>query len=150
MECSVKSEAYGHGSVEVSETFLRAGARWFGVASIAEAEMLRKTSLKLDMDRENPRILLMSDATNENIKKIVSLNLDPVVWNHEQIISISNFAKSEGVEVRAHLKVDTGMGRLGINMDNHHSIFQKSYFIQILKGRTSVILIVRYNARKVI
>ena len=112
--CSVNSEAYGHGSVEVSETFLRAGARWFGVASIAEAEMLRKTSLKLDMDRENPRILLMSDATNENIKKIVSLNLDPVVWNHEQIISISNFAKSEGLEIRAHLKVDTGMNRLGI------------------------------------
>ena len=113
--CVVKSEAYGHGSIEVSDVFRRAGARWFGVASIAEAEMLRKTSLKFDKNEEYPRILLMSDTTNENAQKIVSLNLDPVVWNHEQLVSISSFAKLEGLEIRVHIKVDTGMNRLGIN-----------------------------------
>ncbi|MED5578452.1 MAG: alanine racemase [Nitrospinota bacterium] len=112
--CVVKSEAYGHGAIEVSSLFREAGANWFGVASITEAEMLRKTSLQLEKGKEFPRILLMSDATQRNAEKIVSLNLDPVVWNHEQLASISNFAKSEGLEVRAHLKVDTGMNRLGI------------------------------------
>ena len=112
--CAVKSEAYGHGSIEASQVFRKAGARWFGVASISEAEMLRKTSLKFEEKAENPRILLMSDATKRNAQKIVSLRLDPVVWTHQQLSAISDYAKSEGVKIRIHLKVDTGMNRLGI------------------------------------
>ena len=112
--CAVKSEAYGHGSIEASQVFRKAGARWFGVASISEAEMLRDTSLKIEEKEESPRILLMSDATKENAKKIVSLRLDPVVWTHHQLSAISDYAKSEGLKIRVHLKVDTGMNRLGI------------------------------------
>ena len=112
--CAVKSEAYGHGSIEASQVFRKAGARWFGVASISEAEMLRNTSLKIEEKEESPRILLMSDATKENAQKIVSLRLDPVVWTHRQLSAISDYAKSEGLKIRVHLKVDTGMNRLGI------------------------------------
>ena len=112
--CAVKSEAYGHGSIEASQVFRKAGARWFGVASISEAEMLRNTSLKIEEKEESPRILLMSDATKENAQKIVSLRLDPVVWTHSQLSAITDYAKSEGLKIRVHLKVDTGMNRLGI------------------------------------
>ena len=76
--------------------------------------MLRNTSLKIEEKEESPRILLMSDATKENAQKIVSLRLDPVVWTHRQLSAISDYAKSEGLKIRVHLKVDTGMNRLGI------------------------------------
>jgi len=107
----VKADAYGHGAVECSRALEAEGARWLGVTSLDEAIPLRDAGIRAN-------ILLMTGFWRGEEAEIVRLKLTPTVWERWQIEALEAAAAALGV-VRhpVHLKVDTGMGRLGVAVD---------------------------------
>ena len=103
----VKADAYGHGAVECSRALEEEGARWFGVTSLDEAIPLREAGIR-------GHILLLTGFWRGEEEEIVRLKLTPTVWEAEQIELLARAASDLGVLHPVHLKVDTGMGRLGV------------------------------------
>jgi alanine racemase len=102
----VKADAYGHGAVECSRALEEEGARWFGVTSLDEAIPLREAGMR-------GRILLLTGFWRGEEEEIVRLNLTPTVWEPGQIELFEKAAARLAAKHSVHLKVDTGMGRLG-------------------------------------
>ncbi len=106
----VKTDAYGHGAVECSLALQRAGAKWLGVNSLSEAAPLREAGI-------DSRILLMTGFWRGEEEEIVRLRLTPMVWACWQVRLLENAAATLGVNGFAvHVKVDSGMGRLGVGL----------------------------------
>jgi alanine racemase len=106
----VKADAYGHGAVECSHALEAEGARWLGVTSLDEAIPLREAGVQAN-------ILLMTGFWRGEESEIVRLRLTPTVWELGQIESLDKAAAALGVgQHPVHLKVDTGMGRLGVSV----------------------------------
>lgn len=103
----VKADAYGHGAVECARALEEEGARWFGVTSLDEAIPLREAGI-------HTRILLMTGFWRGEEEEIVHLKLTPTVWEIEQIALLEKAASHLDARHPVHLKVDTGMGRLGV------------------------------------
>jgi alanine racemase len=103
----VKADAYGHGAVECARALEEEGARWFGVTSLDEAIPLREAGI-------HTRILLMTGFWRGEEEEIVHLKLTPTVWEIEQITLLEKAASHLEARHPVHLKVDTGMGRLGV------------------------------------
>jgi alanine racemase len=107
----VKADAYGHGAVECSAALEAEGAKWLGVTSLDEAIPLRDAGIEA-------RILLMTGFWRGEEEEIVQLGLTPTVWEPWQIDGLEKAAARLGISKFAvHLKVDTGMGRLGVSLD---------------------------------
>lgn len=107
----VKADAYGHGALECSRALEAEGARWLGVTSLDEAIPLREAGIQAN-------ILLMTGFWRGEEHEIVRQRLTPTVWEPWQIESLDAAAKAQGVPRHpVHLKVDTGMGRLGVAID---------------------------------
>jgi alanine racemase len=103
----VKADAYGHGAVPVARTALAAGATWLGVAIPEEAEPLRAAGLAC-------RILVLGPIAPEQAERVVALTLDQCVTDPLQAEGLGRAAAARGRVVSVHLKIDTGMGRVGI------------------------------------
>jgi alanine racemase len=104
----VKADAYGHGAVECARALEEEGARWFGVTSLDEAIPLREAGI-------NGRVLLMTGFWRGEEEEIIRLGLTPTIWETGQIELFERAATAVGVSRHPiHLKVDTGMGRLGV------------------------------------
>lgn len=107
----VKADAYGHGAVECSRALEAEGARWLGVTSLDEAIPLREAGVRAN-------ILLMTGFWRGEEAEIIRLRLTPTVWEPWHIETLETAAAALGVAQHpVHLKVDTGMGRLGVAMD---------------------------------
>src|ERR1700677_1408392 len=106
----VKADAYGHGAVECSRALQSEGAKWLGVTSLDEAIPLRETAIET-------RILLMTGFWRGEENEIVRLRLTPTVWEPWHIESLERAASSSATLHAIHLKVDTGMGRLGVSLE---------------------------------
>jgi alanine racemase len=107
----VKADAYGHGAVECSRALEAEGARWLGVTSLDEAIPLREAGV-------HANILLMTGFWRGEESEIVRLHLTPTIWEPWHIESLDRAATALGVAQHpVHLKVDTGMGRLGVGVD---------------------------------
>ncbi len=100
----VKSDAYGHGLLRTARTLAQHGVRWFGVATTAEGLLLRKGGIE-------ERILVLTGPPIEHLH---------VLPEHELEITVSSSEIADAVlecsthAFRVHIKVDTGMGRIGI------------------------------------
>lgn len=102
----VKANGYGHGAVEVSKTALENGAGWLGVARVAEGAALREAGI------EAP-ILILGFIPPEQSWEVVRYRFSQAVYTKDMVKSLSDAAAREGMRAKVHLKVDTGMGRLG-------------------------------------
>lgn len=103
----VKADAYGHGALECARALEDEGARWLGVTSLDEAIPLREAGI-------GARILLMTGFWRGEEEEIIRQRLTPTVWEPGQIASLERAAARLGAAgFPIHLKVDTGMGRLG-------------------------------------
>ena len=102
----VKANAYGHGAVEVSRCAVKAGAEYLAVATVPEGAELRAAGISAP-------ILLFSQALPEELPDIISNELTPFVSDSDFIDVIALAAGQVKRKVTVHLKVDTGMGRLG-------------------------------------
>ena len=103
----VKAYAYGHGAVECAHALQAEGATWMGVTSLDEAIPLREEGIAA-------RILLMTGFWRGEEEEIVRLGLTPTVWEIGHIELMEKAAARIGVaKQEVHLKLDSGMGRLG-------------------------------------
>jgi alanine racemase len=101
----VKADAYGHGSIAVAQTVLAAGATWLAVATVPEGIELREAGITA------PILLLGAANSAEQIELIVQWDLQPSIVSLEQAQYFQNHLEQP---INVHLKIDTGMSRLGI------------------------------------
>jgi len=103
----VKADAYRHGAVEVSRALAAAGARWLAVSNVEEGAILRDRGI-------TTRILVMADFLSAERAGLLEYNLTPVLHSLADIAEWDRLAAGSGGEPRDyHLKIDSGMGRLG-------------------------------------
>jgi alanine racemase len=107
----VKAEAYGHGAEMVARTLSRAGVESFGVATLEEALKLRQFGI------EDP-ILILGHLATFTADRILEHNLTPVVFSFRLLQALNEAARKRDTRANVHLKVDTGMGRLGLLPDD--------------------------------
>ena len=108
--CVVKCDAYGHGSVECSRALQEAGATWFGVTSTEEAVKLRRGNL-------TARIMVMTGFWRGEEEEILESDLTPAIWSAEHVRLLQAAAdRRPKRKIPVHVKVDTGMSRLGVQM----------------------------------
>jgi len=103
----VKADAYGHGFMDISRELEHLGVNAFGVAFLAEAIQLRKSGI------DKP-ILLLGGVYPGQERKCIGYNLSTVVFTLEQARALNQAAGKLFRKAQIHLKIDTGMGRLGI------------------------------------
>lgn len=106
----VKADGYGHGATEVARAALRAGADRLGVATLDEAIQLREAGI------EAPTHLL-SEPPAEAAPDVVAAGIVPTVCTKEFAAALSKAASAAGVTVPFHLKIDTGMNRIGVRAE---------------------------------
>src|SRR5215212_4797162 len=106
----VKAEAYGHGGVECARRLASEGADWFGVAIPEEGTQLRSAGI-------TEPVLCLGGFWQGQAAACIQQKLTPVVYRLDMIESLNQAAREAGVVADAHLKIDTGMGRLGIRFD---------------------------------
>jgi alanine racemase len=107
----VKADGYGHGAVECARALESEGAQWLGVTDAAEGLALRGAGV-------NARILLMTGIWKGEEDGIVSQNLTPTVWEPWHIELLERAAGKRQSVLSVHLKLDTGMNRLGASPDS--------------------------------
>lgn len=102
----VKADAYRHGAVEVSRVLEQEGARWLAVSSVEEGVALREAGI-------SARILVMADFLAIERSALLEFDLTPAIHSLEDLAELERLAARASKQVRFHLKIDTGMGRLG-------------------------------------
>lgn len=107
MCCVIKADAYGHGAVQLAKLYEELGADWFSVSNIDEALELRNNNIKLP-------ILILGYTPVNNARILSENNIAQTCHSLEYAKSLSNIAVSQGVTVKIHLKLDTGMSRIGL------------------------------------
>jgi alanine racemase len=105
----VKADAYGHGAIDVSQSAIEAGATWLGVATIPEGIQLRRAGITA------PIVILGATNGVDEIKAIAEYRLQPTICNPKQALIYHEVLSQTGDQVLVHLKIDTGMSRLGVN-----------------------------------
>jgi alanine racemase len=105
---AVKADAYGHGAVECARALEKAGADWLGVALPEEGMKLRQAGISC-------RILCLAGFWEGQEELIVEMGLTPTITRGELVYPLDRAAGAGGRVINFHLKLDTGMGRLGIS-----------------------------------
>jgi alanine racemase len=103
----VKADGYGHGAYHSASAALAAGATWLAVASVHEA-------LEIVDERLDARVLVLGPLRGGELKDAVLLGVDVVAWEEEFLAQLAAHAREADRTVRVHVKLDTGMGRLGV------------------------------------
>lgn len=114
----VKADAYGHGFMDIATELEKLGVTAFGVAFLAEAIQLRKSGI----DRP---ILILGGIYPGQEKKCIGFNLSTAVFSMEQARLLNYVAGKMFRKAKIHVKIDTGMGRLGIFHEDAPAFFRK-------------------------
>jgi alanine racemase len=107
----VKADGYGHGAVECARALESEGAQWLGVTDAAEGLALRGAGVRA-------RILLMTGIWKGEEDGIVAENLTPTIWERWHIEMLERAARTRKAALPVHLKLDTGMSRLGASHES--------------------------------
>ena len=103
----VKANAYGHGIIEVARQSLENGAEALGVANIEEGIQLRKAGI-------DAPVLIFGYTSPVHAKKLIEFDITQTVYSYETSRALSEALAAYGKKIKVHIKVDTGMGRLGL------------------------------------
>ncbi|MFH1542056.1 MAG: alanine racemase [bacterium] len=103
----VKANAYGHGSVAVARAAVEAGANYLAVANLKEALELREAGII------SP-ILILTESPTSVLDEIIQYDLTQTIYSVTEAQTLSEEAKKRGKTAKVHVKVDTGMGRVGV------------------------------------
>jgi len=103
----VKADAYGHGAIPAARTALNNGANWLGVALVEEGIALRRSGIIAP-------ILVLAQLFPTQAQAALRYNLSCAVATYEFAEALSNAAVKEGKKAKCHVKIDTGMGRIGL------------------------------------
>lgn len=102
----VKADAYGHGAIEVARTLVAEGVEWLAVSSVDEGIALRAAGIRT-------RVLVMADFLPCEREALIEHNLTPAIHSLEGLEELQRLATGRPEPISYHLKLDTGMGRLG-------------------------------------
>jgi alanine racemase len=105
--CMVKANGYGHGAAPIAQTFARGGADAFGVATLEEALELRQTGI-------GAPITVLAGVYSDQLDAFIGQELTPVVYDVATLNRLEAEAGRRQAPLKFHLKIDTGMGRLGV------------------------------------
>ena len=103
----VKANGYGHGAVEIARRALTSGAGYLGVARISEATQLREAGI-------DAPILIFGYTPPDMAESLIRYNLSQTVYSKATAATLSEIADRRGKKITIHIKVDSGMGRLGL------------------------------------
>jgi alanine racemase len=106
----VKADAYGHGMVQVARKIEAEGVDYLGVADLAEAQTLRAAGL-------TSRILAWLHDPQDDFVSAIKHDIDVAVSSQEQLLRVVTASKEAGKPCQIHIKVDTGLGRNGVTID---------------------------------
>lgn len=106
----VKADAYGHGAIECAKTFIRSGADYLGVATIDEGIELREAGITAP-------ILIIAEPPTTAIPLLLAYDIMPSIYTVEFAVQYGEAADSVGLRAPYHLKVNTGMNRIGVRYD---------------------------------
>ena len=124
---TLKADAYGHGALKVARTVLHNGASMLGVATVSEAAPLRKAGI-------SSPILVFGYVPPWQMREAVRLNLTVTLYALESVRALSRAALALGQTVKVHVKIDTGMGRLGVRAEQIDEILTLLQEIVALPG----------------
>lgn len=116
----VKSDGYGHGAVTVAREFEQAGAAFLGTATTAEAVELIRAGIRIP-------VVVLSGVTPPEIPLLRDYPLIPSVSNREVLQSLDEFGALHKRQIKIHLKVDSGMGRLGFPVPEAEKVLSEKY-----------------------
>lgn len=108
----IKADAYGHGAVKVAETVLKAGVDSLAIATLAEGVELRENGITA------PILILGAINNPDEVEKIVKYNLEPTLCTPSQASVFADTVSGLNTTLKVHLKLDTGMSRLGTHWHN--------------------------------
>lgn len=114
----IKGDAYGHGALTIARHLTRLGYRTFGVADLKEAATLIDAGIEAT-------IIVLSATLPEHSDGLVAYGCEPVVCTLEMAEALARAAERMGTRVCVHLKVDTGMGRIGIRPDQVRTFLER-------------------------
>jgi len=103
----VKASGYGHGAVQAAEAALAGGATWLGVALVEEGEALRRAGITAP-------VLVLSEPRASAMATVVAAGLRPTLYTSDGVEAAARAATGLPRPLRVHLKVDTGMHRVGV------------------------------------
>lgn len=109
--CVIKADGYGHGAVFLAKLYEELGADKFAVSNIEEAMQLRESGVKLP-------ILILGFTPAEMAKQLADNDISQAVFTDEYANELSRFAVRDNVNVKIHIKLDTGMSRIGFMYQN--------------------------------
>ena len=110
MMAVVKADGYGHGAVETAEAAIRGGADMLAVASVGEGKKLRESGISIP-------VLVLGAVTETDVAEGVESHLIQTVCSVEMVKWCEKAAADAGKQAEVHLKIDTGMGRIGVRTE---------------------------------
>lgn len=106
----VKADAYGHGAQMIAKTMLASGVDWFGVSSIDEGLDLREIKIKAP-------ILVVGAVPVWAVETAAQNNISISIFNDEHLIACKDVYERTGIKPKVHVKLDTGMNRIGVRSE---------------------------------
>ncbi|MBO4914365.1 MAG: alanine racemase, partial [Oscillospiraceae bacterium] len=122
----VKADSYGHGSVRVAKKLEQLGASYLAVSNIEEGIELRREGIKLP-------ILILGFTPADQTEKLISYEITQAVVDIDIARKYNEEAAKTGKRLKAHIKLDTGMGRLGFQCDEAHFDASLSNILALLE-----------------
>ena len=116
----VKADAYGHGAIVLARELHQMGIERLGTATALEAIELRKAGIQTP-------VVVLSGLTIPQLPLLLQYDLIPAVYDFEFLTALDEFTEKHRREVSVHLKIDTGMGRLGFQPEDAAVALKKSY-----------------------
>lgn len=107
----IKADGYGHGAKKIAQTLLDNGADRFAIAVVDEGIELRRAGFKVP-------ILILGFTDKERAEEIISNDLESAVYSWDLAEAISKEAQRQGKTAKVHVKIDSGMGRIGLQPNN--------------------------------
>jgi alanine racemase len=124
---SLKADAYGHGALRVARTVVRNGAEWLGVATVSEAEPLRRAGIDVP-------ILVFGYIAPWQAREAVRMNLRATLFAPDLARALSQAATDLNGQIPVHVKVDTGMARLGLRAEDVEGVVRFCEEVRSLPG----------------
>lgn len=115
--CVIKADAYGHNAVRVATELQHAGADWMAVSNIEEALELRNSGITLPL-------LILGYTPPECAEELCRNDISQCVYSLEYAQALSLYAQNFGGVINAHIKIDTGMGRIGFACNDEDTASQ--------------------------
>ncbi len=122
----VKADAYGMGSPAVTKALIEEGLKDFAIGPLEEAETLRNHGV-----HEN--ILMLAPFMDSEIPDLIELSVIPTLVDYPRAKALNDFAYKSNLQVSVHIKVDSGMGRLGVDIKNAFPFIEKLVGLRNIK-----------------